>query len=217
MKTKRAVLLFDLDGTLIDSFEGITRSIAHAFEQLGESGPDPTALRDWIGPPLRVSFGNWFGDPDDARIETAVAHYRTRFDCMGWQEHTIYDGVHEAIDELAARGPRMGVVTAKNEPHAQRIVEHLPFAQHFEQVVGATLDTSRSDKTELIAEALERLHVAPRHCVMIGDRRYDIEGALDHGMRAIGIGWGYGSSEELARAGAECVVATPAELVTLLS
>ncbi len=211
------VLLFDLDGTLIDSFEGITRSIAHAFAQLGEPGPEPTALRGWIGPPLRDSFGAWFGDPVDARIETAVAHYRTRFDCVGWQEHTIYEGVQEVIDVLAARGHRMAVVTAKNELHAQRIVEHLPFAQHFEQVVGATLDTSRSDKTELIAEALERLHVAPRHCAMIGDRRYDIEGALDHGMRAIGVGWGFGSGEELERAGAERVIATPADLVTLLS
>ena len=216
MNNRRSVLLFDLDGTLIDSFDGITRSIAHAFEQLGETGPDPTALRDWIGPPLRTSFGAWFGDSEDARMETALAHYRTRFDCMGWREHTIYEGVHEAIDELAARGHRIAVVTAKNEPHAQRIVEHLPFAQHLEQVVGASLDTSRSDKTELIAEALERLHVAPRHCVMIGDRRYDIEGALDHGMRAIGVGWGYGSSDELARAGAETVVGSPADLAALL-
>lgn len=216
MKSTRKVLLFDLDGTLIDSFDGITRSIAHAFEQLGETGPDATVLREWIGPPLRLSFGDWFGDPQDARIETAVAHYRTRFDCVGWKEHVIYDGVHELIDALAARGHRMAVVTAKNEPHAARIVEHLPFAQHFETVVGATLDTSRSDKTELIAEALERLAVAPRHCTMLGDRRFDIDGARDHGMHSIGIGWGYGSAEELARAGADSVVVNPAALAELL-
>ena len=216
MKAARKILLFDLDGTLIDSFDGVTRCIAHAFEQLGEKGPEPTALRDWIGPPLRVSFGDWFGDPQDARIKTAVAHYRTRFDCVGWTEHLVYDGVHELVDELAARGHRMAVVTAKNEPHALRIVEHLPFAQHFETVVGATLDSSRSDKTELIAEALERLAVAPRHCTMLGDRRFDIEGARDHGMHAIGIGWGYGSAQEFTRAGADAVVATPAELAALL-
>ncbi len=213
----RKILLFDLDGTLIDSFAGITRCIAHAFDQLGEQGPEEAALRDWIGPPLRVSFGDWFGDPEDARIETAVAHYRTRFDCVGWQEHLIYEGIHEVIDELAARGHRMAVVTAKNELHALRIVEHLPFGQHFETVVGATLDTSRSDKTELIAETLERLVVAPRNCTMLGDRRFDIEGARDHGMHAIGIGWGYGTAEELARAGADLVVTSPSGLLELLA
>jgi len=124
--------------------------------------------------------------------------------------------VHELVDELAARGHRMAVVTAKNELHALRIVEHLPFGQHFESVVGATLDITRSDKTELIAEALERLVVAPRHCTMLGDRRFDIEGARDHGMHAIGIGWGYGTADELARAGADVVVAKPAELAALL-
>ncbi len=217
MKAARKVLLFDLDGTLIDSFEGITRSIAHAFQQLGETAPDASVLRDWIGPPLRASFGTWFGDPQDARIETAVAHYRTRFDCVGWKEHVIYDGVHELIDELAIRGHRMAVVTAKNELHALRIVEHLPFAQHFETVVGATLDTSRSDKTELIAEALERLSVAPRHCTMLGDRRFDIAGARDHGMHAVGIGWGFGGADELERAGADGVVNTPAALLELLA
>ncbi|MEO6064353.1 MAG: HAD hydrolase-like protein [Lysobacterales bacterium] len=214
---ERSVLLFDLDGTLIDSFDGITRCIAHAFAQLDEPGPELAALRDWIGPPLRDSFGEWFGDPMDARIETAVAHYRTRFDCVGWKEHTIYDGIHELINELAARGHRMAVVTAKNEPHAQRIVEHLPFGQHFETVVGATLDTSRSDKTELIAEALERLAAAPGQCTMLGDRRFDIDGARDHGMHAIGISWGYGSAEELARAGADNVVASPSELLKFLA
>ena len=111
----------------------------------------------------------------------------------------------------------MAVVTAKNEPHALRIVEHLPFGQHFETVVGASLDTSRSDKTELIAEALERLAVAPRHCTMLGDRRFDIHGARDHGMHAIGIGWGYGSAEELARAGADSVVGSPSELLKVLA
>ncbi len=212
MNSERPVLLFDLDGTLIDSFQGIVRCIEHAFDQLGEAPPAPEALRDWIGPPLRVSFGSWFGDPVDARIETAVAHYRTRFDCVGWQEHTIYPGIAEAVAELAAAGHRMAVVTAKNELHAQRIVESLPFSRHFEDVIGATLDASRSDKTELIAEALVRLNVPPSACTMLGDRRFDIAGARDHGMHSVGVLWGFGTREELERAGADALVAAPANL-----
>lgn len=212
MSVQRTVLLLDLDGTLIDSLQGIVRCIVHAFDQIGETPPATEALRDWIGPPLRVSFGNWFGDPGDARIETAVAHYRTRFDCVGWQEHTVYPGIAEAIGELASAGHRMAVVTAKNELHAQRIVESLPFGNRFEEVIGATLDATRSDKTELIAEALARLDVQPSACTMLGDRRFDIEGARDHGMRSIGVLWGFGTREELERAGADKLVATPADL-----
>lgn len=212
MSAERAVLLFDLDGTLIDSLQGIVRCIVHAFDQIGETPPAEEALRDWIGPPLRVSFGEWFGDPVDARIETAVAHYRTRFDCVGWKEHTVYPGVAEALATLAKRGHRMAVVTAKNELHAQRIVESLPYGNLFEEVIGATLDSSRSDKTELIAEALERLGVSPSACTMLGDRRFDIDGARAHGMHSIGVLWGFGTREELERAGADALVATPEDL-----
>ncbi len=216
MKLAHDVLLFDLDGTLIDSFDGIARCIDHAFAQLGETGPAADALRDWIGPPLRVSFGAWYQDPEDARIETAVAHYRTRFDCIGWQEHAIYEGIPELVGNLAGQGHRMAVVTAKNELHAQRIVEHLPFGHLFEHVIGASLDASRSEKTELIAEGLRRLSVSPGDCIMLGDRRYDIEGARNHGMRAIGIGWGFGDPAELEAAGAERIAGSPGDLSAML-
>src|SRR5579862_9315927 len=123
----RDTLFFDLDGTLIDSAVGITGCVAYALEMLGEPVPDAASLRRWIGPPLRTSFRPFFGD--DERTERAVELYRERFDAIGWSEHTIYPGIEQTLRTLHAAGHRLAVVTAKNEPHALRIVEHLPFGE----------------------------------------------------------------------------------------
>jgi phosphoglycolate phosphatase len=200
----RDVLLFDLDGTLIDSAVGIGRCVVHAMRQLGEPVPDAVALRGWIGPPLRTSFGPLLGDA--ARTERAVALYRERFDALGWSEHTIYPGIEDAVRTLHARGHRLAVVTAKNQPHAERIVAHLPFGDLFETVSGATADGRIGEKPELIAEALARLGVGADACWMIGDRHMDIEGARHHGMRSVGVLWGFGEARELAAATWLCEV-----------
>lgn len=211
----RDVLFFDLDGTLIDSAVGITRCVAYALEKMDQPVPGDAELRKWIGPALRTSFAPVFGDA--ARIERAVELYRERFDLHGWQEHDVYAGIGEVVQGLHAAGHRLAVVTAKNEPHARRIVEHLPFGGCFEDVVGATEDGVRSHKPELIAEALQRLSLASGQCWMIGDRRMDIEGARHHGMRNVGVLWGFGGREELTAAGAGSLADTPAELERLLS
>ena len=210
-----ANLFFDLDGTLIDSAVGITRCVAHAFSRLGLAAPPETELRRWIGPSLRTSFAPVLGDAD--RVEAAVDHYRERFDQVGWTEHEVYPGIDEAIEVLHARGHRLAVVTAKNEPHARRIVEHLSFGHRFEEVIGATESGSISEKPELIAEALARLDLHPDACLMIGDRRMDIEGARHHRMRNIGVLWGFGGDAELRAAGVERLASTPAELLRLLA
>ena len=205
-----ATLFFDLDGTLIDSAVGITRCVAHAFERLGEPVPAEHELRRWIGPPLRDSFGPLLGDA--ARTERAVEFYRERFETDGWREHEVYEGIGEAVAGLAAAGHRLAVVTAKNEPHARRIVEHLPFGGLFEDVIGATPCGRLSHKPELIAEALARLGLGPDGCWMIGDRHMDIHGARHHGMPSVGVLWGFGGEPELREAGATRLAATPAEL-----
>ncbi len=211
----RDVLFFDLDGTLIDSAVGITRCVAYALETMDQPVPGDAELRKWIGPALRASFAPVFGDA--VRVERAVELYRERFDQHGWQEHDVYAGIGEVVQGLHAAGHRLAVVTAKNEPHARRIVEHLPFGGCFEDVVGATEDGVRSHKPELIAEALQRLSLASGQCWMIGDRRMDIEGARHHGMRNVGVLWGFGGREELTAAGAGSLADTPAELARLLS
>lgn len=208
-------LFFDLDGTLIDSAVGITRCVAHALERMGHPGLPKAALRGWIGPALRVSFGRLFADP--AEIERAVSFYRERFEIEGWREHTIYAGIGETVETLHAAGYRLAVVTAKNEPHARRIVSTLPFGHRFEDVIGATPDGSLSHKPELIAEALARLALPASVCTMIGDRHLDIEGAAHHGMRGIGVLWGFGDEPELRAAGAHALARTPDELRALLA
>ena len=205
-----ATLFFDLDGTLIDSAVGITRCVAHALEQLGEPVPEHAALRRWIGPPLRDSFGPILGDV--ARTEAAVQHYRDRFETHGWAEHEIYEGIGEAVLALSAAGHRLAVVTAKNEPHARKIIAHLPFGHVFEDVIGATPCGRLSHKPELIGEALQRLGLSTEGAWMIGDRHMDIDGARHHGMDSVGVLWGFGGEAELRRAGATRLVATPAEL-----
>jgi phosphoglycolate phosphatase len=210
----RDVFFFDLDGTLIDSAVGITRCVAYALEKMQQPVPPEAALRKWIGPSLRTSFGPLFNDAQ--RVEQAVELYRERFEVLGWQEHDIYAGIGEVVQGLHAAGHRLAVVTAKNEPHAQRIIEHLPFGGCFEDVIGATPDGSRSEKPQLIAEALQRLSLAPAQCWMIGDRRMDIEGARHHGMRNVGVLWGFGGREELLAAGAGRLAETPDELAAVL-
>jgi phosphoglycolate phosphatase len=206
----KATLFFDMDGTLIDSAVGITRCITYALQRLDAPVPDDAELRRWIGPSLRESFGPLLQDP--GRVEQAVSYYRERFEDIGYSEHTLYDGIGEAIAALAARGHRVSVVTAKNEPHARRIVDLFDFREHFDTVVGATVCGRISHKPQLIGEALARLALDAHECTMIGDRRMDVEGAHHHGMRAVGVLWGFGSEEELAAA--EVRVRRPADLLS---
>lgn len=207
-------LLFDLDGTLIDSAVGITRCVAHALERMERPVPPQAELLRWIGPALRTSFAPLFDR--DADVERAVAYYRERFEDCGWTEHEIYPGIGEVVQALHAAGHRLAVVTAKNEPHARRIVAHLPFGDCFDDIVGATADGRISHKPELIAQALQRLSLAPGQAWMIGDRHLDIEGARHHGMRSVGVLWGFGGRDELTAAGADRLAADPAQLRALL-
>lgn len=215
MADRRATLFFDLDGTLIDSAIGITRCVAHALTRMALPVPPEHELRRWIGPSLRTSFGPLLDDA--GQVEQAVAHYRERFEDVGWSEHAVYDGIGEALSALHARGHRLAVVTAKNEPHARKIIDHLPFGHRFDDVIGATECGRVSEKPQLIAEALARLQLGAAQCWMIGDRHMDIEGARHHGMRNIGVLWGFGGEDELRAAGAEWLASQPEELVRLLA
>ncbi len=208
-------IFFDMDGTLIDSEPGIVGGILHTFAELGRTPPPPAQLRAWIGPPLRDSFGEQFPG-DAATVERALALYRERYDRVGWTEHRVFDGIPEQVAALRAAGHRLAVVTSKNERFARRILEHLPFGACFEDVIGASDDGLRRFKNDLIAEALRRLTVEVADCVMIGDRRMDIEGANHHGMRSIGVLWGFGDEAELRLAGAGALAATPAQLPGLI-
>ena len=210
-----ALILFDLDGTLIDSEAGIVNSIQYALSRLGAPSPPREELRAWIGPPLRVTFPLVLGD-DLAAVERAVDFYRERFSTIGWREHVVYPGIGAVIDALVDRGDRLAVVTTKPDLYAEKIVRSLPFGARFERVYAAHAGSRDSEKTAMIARALRDFDSHPDDAVMIGDRHLDIDGAKANGVRALGVGWGFGSDEELRAAGADAIAASPDGLFELL-
>jgi phosphoglycolate phosphatase len=207
--------LFDLDGTLIDSETGIVASIEYALTQLDAPIPLREELRRWIGPPLRATFPQVLGD-DAGKVERAVALYRERFADIGWREHDVYPGIAEAIEALAQRGVALAVVTSKPDIYAGKIVASLSFGAHFKNVYAVTAGSAHSEKATLIARALADFGIVPEETAMIGDRHFDIEGALANRVRAIGVAWGFGSREELVAAGANAIAQSSAELPALL-
>ncbi|MEW9625060.1 HAD hydrolase-like protein [Rhodanobacter geophilus] len=206
--------LFDLDGTLIDSEPGITACIRYAFDKLGV--PAPADLRPWIGPPLRHGFAPLL-DHDAGRVEAAVDYYHERFATLGWREHAVYPGIATAIERLQAAGHTLAVVTSKPERHARPIVEHLPFGNVFARLYGPDPSSPHSEKASMIAAALADFGASPGQAAMIGDRRFDIEGARANRVRGIGVLWGFGSREELELAGAQALARDPGHLADLLA
>ena len=204
--------LFDLDGTLTDPREGITRSIAYALERMGIQPPALDALTFAIGPPLRRSLATLIGDESPAAVERAIALYRERFADVGLFENAVYDGIADALRAVAAGGATLYVATSKPRVYAERIVSHFSLGAHFEAIHGCELDGTREDKRDLLAHLLPHHGLAARDCAMIGDRGADMSAARHHGVRAIGALWGYGSREELSEAGAQSLCARPAEL-----
>ena len=192
-------LLFDLDGTLTDPMQGITRSVQYALRHFGIDEPDLRKLCPFIGPPLADSFRERYGmSPADA--ETAVAKYREYYAPKGIFENEIYPGIPELLAATSAAGCVNVMATSKPTPFAEQIAAHFGFAQYFTLVSGSTFDGRRTTKADVIRYALDTLEIAPQEAVMIGDRRYDIEGAAETGLASIAVGWGYASPGELEAA-----------------
>ncbi|OOG37450.1 HAD hydrolase-like protein [Rhodanobacter sp. C05] len=208
--------LFDLDGTLIDSEHGIIACVKHALAKLDVPAPPQEELRGWIGPPLRHSFAPLL-DHDATRIEAAVEHYHERFHTDGWREHDIYPGIESLIERLLGAGHQLAVVTSKPQRHAAPIIAHLPFGDAFLRLYGPDPNSAHSEKASMIAAALTDFGARPEGTVMIGDRRFDIEGAVANHVRGIGVLWGFGSRAELEQAGASAIAASPDELGSLLT
>jgi len=206
--------LLDLDGTLTDPYDGITRSVTYALNGLGLPRLEERQLRSFIGPPLQDQFAALGLNEGD--VVRAVELYRERFRDHGLYENRVYEGVPEALAALAAVPLRLAVATSKPTPFAQRIVEHFGLDVHLDVVAGATLDGSRRTKADVIRFALTALAADPADAVMVGDRAQDVAGARTLGLPSIGVTWGYAEPGELEAAGADQVVGTPQELVNAL-
>lgn len=212
---RKEYLLFDLDGTLTDPKQGITKCVQYALRSFGIDEPDLDKLEPFIGPPLKKSFMEFYGFDDD-KAELAVAKYRERFKDTGIFENEIYRGVPEMLKKLKMRGLRLGVASSKPTVFVERILEHFRIREYFDVVVGSELDGSRSEKPEIVTEALRRLfpsgYVMKHKVFMIGDRKFDVEGAKAVGVESVGVSYGYGSMEELMGAHADYIVRSIEEL-----
>lgn len=212
-------ILFDLDGTLTDPKEGITRSVQYALHSFGIDEPDLDKLEGFIGPPLKEQFMEFAGFHEKQALR-AVEKYRERFSVTGLYENQIYEGIPEMLERLQEKGFLLAVASSKPTVFVEKILIHFQIDEYFTEVVGSELDGTRSDKGDVIREALRRLAVGDkekRRAVMVGDRRHDVEGAHREGIACIGAAFGYGGREELSRAGAERIVETVTELEQALS
>ena len=213
---KKSVLLFDLDGTLTDPGLGITNSVMYALRKFDIHVADRASLYKFIGPPLRDSFEMFFGFSPE-KSELAVKYYREYFSTQGLYENEVYDGIEGLLKELKARGKTLIVATSKPEKFAVEILRHFGLYDYFDFVAGATMDGSRDRKSDVIRYALENCHISEKSsAVMIGDREHDILGAKETGLQSIGMLFGYGSREELQKAGATCLAEKPMDILDIV-
>jgi len=191
-----STILFDLDGTLTDPREGITRSIQYALAKLDIDEPDLKKLEPFIGPPLLQAFMQFYGF-DEARAWKAVEFYRERFQTLGIYENLLFDGVLELLEHLRGQGRTLYVATSKPSVFAREIARHFAFDHHFKVIYGSELDGTRTNKVELIAHLLAEERLETAQTLMIGDRKHDLIGARENGLQAAAVGYGFGSHEEL--------------------
>lgn len=207
-------ILFDLDGTLTDSGEGIINCAKMTLERFGLPIPSPDELRTFVGPPLGDSFMK-YGVPAD-RVEEAIAVFRSRYLPIGKFENHPYPGIRELLETLKAQGHKLYVATSKPEVTAVEVLEHFNLASFFDRICGATFDQSRVSKSDVIAFLLEQIG-ADTDAVMVGDTAFDVTGAAAHGIPTIGVSWGYGKVADMKKAGAAAIADTPEMLLTLLN
>lgn len=209
----KKTILFDLDGTLTDSGEGIINCVIYALERFGLPIPSRESLRYFVGPPLHESFIKQ-GVPAD-QAEKAVAVYRERYIPIGKFENTPYPGIRELLETLKAEGHTLYVATSKPEQISIDVLEHFDLAKYFDRICGATMDTSRSNKEAVIAYLLEQ-NGRTDNIIMVGDTKFDVIGAKAHGIPCIGVSWGYGENQDMLEAGASAIVHSTEELLNLI-
>lgn len=205
-------ILFDLDGTLTNSSEGIIKSCIHTFSHYGIDVPEGKQ-NTFIGPPLRYSF-NKYGIPEN-EIENALARYRERYIRIGKFENHPYDGITEVLTALKIAGHRLFVATSKPEQTSCEILDHFGMSKYFEGICGATFDKSRDSKQAVIQYLLEK-HQPQGKIIMVGDTVFDVEGASAFGIPTVGVGWGFGKPEDMLAAGAVKIAYNMNDLLEIL-
>lgn len=210
------IILFDLDGTLTDPGIGITNSVAYALKKYQITVEDRSELYRFIGPPLIESFECFYGFPHEQAVE-AVKFYREYYREKGIYENKVYDGIPGLLAQMKDAGRTVLLATSKPEEFAVQILEHFDLLKYFDTVAGAAMDETRTAKADVIAYGLEKAGITDRSkCIMIGDRKHDIQGAKACGMASMGVLFGYGDRQELESAGADLIAETVEEIGRLL-
>jgi phosphoglycolate phosphatase len=209
-------VLFDMDGTLLDSAPGVTSSAAYALAAVGAPVPAQDALRRFVGPPMIESFRTVAG-LDEPTAQRALQHYRKAYADHGAEQSSLYDGITQLLEQLQSAGIPMAVATSKVEDQAVRLAQRFGIEGHFINVCGASDSEGRATKAEVIAELLLRLRalgIDLSNPAMVGDRSHDVAGAAGHGIATIFVSWGYGEAQEASDAAA--VASSPAALLPML-
>lgn len=215
--------LFDLDGTLTDPREGITKSVQYALQRFGIEEPDLDRLEPFIGPPLKDSFMEFYGLTKEEALK-AIDLYRERFAPIGVLENHIFPGIKEMLETLCEKKIRLAVASSKPVVFVRQILTHFEIERYFDVIVGSELDGTRGTKEEVVEEALSQLGLfsLPEEerkgiCAMIGDRKFDIQGAKAYGLTGVGVRFGYAGEGELEDAGADFIAETVEELQGFLT
>lgn len=205
-------ILFDLDGTLTDSADGIINSVLHALKKAGIEEDDREKLKAFVGPPLKASFMKYYGMTAE-EAEAMIPLYREYFSVQGWKENSVYEGIPEVLQKLKAAGKTLIVATSKPETFARKIMEFFELDQYFTYIGGSSMDGRISSKDQVIDYVLDvigRDHM--NEMIMVGDREHDVIGAKQNDLPCLGVLYGYGDREELKQAGAAMICETVQEL-----
>ncbi len=209
-------ILLDLDGTITDSREGITKCFEYALNHFGIEVENRTDLEQFIGPPLEQSFREGFGF-DEEKAELAITKYRERYIPIGLYENLVYPGMENALQRLKEAGKVLIVATSKPEVMAKRVLEHFGLDGYFDDICGSDSDKNRSKKEEVIRYILEKHEIADLDDVlMVGDRKFDVIGAAACGLKCMGVLYGFGDREELEQAGAAYIAKTVEDMAQMI-
>ena len=209
-------IFLDLDGTVFNSECGITNSVQYALRRYGIEEADTESLKRFIGPPLKTSFMEFYGFSEE-KAKQAVQVYREYYSEKGIFQGTVYPDMEKMLDYINKSGMYAVLATSKPEEFAKRILVHTGLDKYFKLIAGATFDEKRNEKYDVIVYALDKLDISDRFTVlMVGDRKFDVEGAKAAGIRSAGVLYGFGSEAELRAAGADYIAADVNELIRIL-
>ena len=212
------VILFDLDGTLTESGEGITKSVQYALEGIGKPEADLEKLKVFVGPPLTEMFMK-YAQVDEETAKKAVEIYRERYSVTGIFENAVYPGIEDMLAQLKKKGYILAVASSKPEVYVRQILNHFGLTQYFTEIGGSEMDGRKTNKTEVIEDVLHRLHMEDHRdqVIMVGDKEHDVYGARKAGLECIAVSFGYGTEEELKQAEPLKIVDSAEEIVNFFA